>query len=148
MIAFPERAQALGQAHLSGELARLIGNDKMSLDFYRDWRPAWEFALQSASARPTCPPNLSRHRKGYFLNCCDSLAEGDALYAVLWPMLETWRQADIVLTDEPSQQETWLHFLSALGFTPNRKEDLLQTLDHFIDAGDTLLRDYRLSYGL
>lgn len=148
MIAFPERAQALGQAHLSGELARLIGNDKMSLELYRDWRPAWEHALQSASARPTCPPNLSRHRKGYFLNCCDALAEGDALHAVLWPMLETWRQADGVLADEPAQQETWLQFLSALDFVPERKEDLLQALDHFIDAGDNLLRDYRQNYGL
>ena len=148
MTAFPERAQALGQAHLSGELARLIGNDKISLDLYRDWRPAWEFALQSASARPTCPPNLSRHRKGYFLNACDALAEGDALHAVLWPMLETWRQADLVLADEPAQQESWLQFLSALDFTPERKEDLLQDLDHFIDAGDNILRDYRQNYGL
>jgi len=148
MIDFPGRAQALGQAPLSGDLARLIGNDKMSLQLYRDWRPAWEYALKSANAKPNCPPNLSRHRKGYYLNCCDALAEGDALYAVLWPMLETWRQADSLLINEPAQQETWLLFLSALDFVPERKEDLLQALDHFIDAGDDLLRDYRQEYGL
>lgn len=148
MIDFPGRAQALGQAALSGELARLIGNEKMNQDLYRDWRPAWEFALQSASAKPNCPPNLSRHRKGYFLNCCDAMAESGALHAALWPMLETWRQADLFLADDPAQQENWLSFLSALGFAPERKEDLLQALDHFIDSGDHILEDFCQNYGL
>ena len=148
MLAFPERAQALGQAQLSGELARLIGNDNISQTLYQDWRPAWENAVLSASAKPAFPPNLSRHRKGYFLNCCDAMAQGGALHAVLWPLLETWRQAAAVLADEPAQQEAWLQFLSVLGFTPDRKEDMLQDLDHFLDAGETILIDYRQTYGL
>jgi len=59
-----------------------------------------------------------------------------------------WRQAEGVLADDPAQQETWLQFLSALDFVPEHKEDLLQALDHFIDAGDNILTDYRQNYGL
>ena len=46
------------------------------------------------------------------------------------------------------QGEAWLQFLSVLGFTPDRKEDMLQDLDHCLDAGETILIDYRQTYGL
>lgn len=148
MIAFPERAQAIGRAALSGELARLIRHENMNHQLYQEWRPAWEFAFQRAGARPNCPPNLSRHRKGYFINCCDILAEGDALHAVLWTMLETWRQSAAILADDNAQQEAWLQFLAALDFVPEQKEELLHALDHFIDSSDNVLDEFKMAYGL
>lgn len=66
LLDFPARAEAVNQMPLVGDLARLIGNDKISVDFYNQWRPVWETRLVECSQSPHCPPNLHKARKAYF----------------------------------------------------------------------------------
>jgi len=156
LLDFPARAEAVNQMPLVGDLARLIGNDKISVDFYNQWRPVWETRLVECSQSPHCPPNLHKARKAYFLDCCDALAQSDNLFAVLWPMTVTWRQiaqCSRVGLDEDDTTETeattdWLSFASQIGFEPAQKNIKIRELGHFIEKVQNILEDYQREFGL
>jgi len=147
MLAFTSRAEALENLPLVGELTRLLGNQNMTEDLFAEWRPIWEQTLDAANDQPDCPPNISKVRKAYFLQSVDAMSESGTLHAVLWPMIETWQQALSCLENEKYHQN-WHRFLEELGFSPDRRDDLLTNLDHFIDQAEHLLEDYKNSYNL
>lgn len=148
MLDFPARAAAIEHLSLTGDLARLIGNEAMSDEVYAEWRPAWEQALISAGKTPNCPADLFPARKAYYLNCCDALVEANASHAALWPLLQTWQQAADVLANNPAQQETWISFLAVLGFSEANQEKALVQLDQFIDQSELVLAEWKNRYNL
>ena len=147
MLDFTTRAEALERLPLVGDLTRLLGNENMNEDLFKEWRQVWEETLAAANEQSDCPPNISKVRKAYFLQSVDAMAESGTLHAVLWPMLETWQQALICLEDEKHHQN-WQHFLDALDFPVEKREELLRDLDHFIDQAEHLLEDYKNEYNL
>lgn len=147
MLDFTTRAEALERLPLVGDLTRLLGNENMNEDLFKEWRPVWEGTLAAANEQSDCPPNISKVRKAYFLQSVDAMAESGTLHAVLWPMLETWQQALTCLEDEKHHQN-WQHFLDALDFQVEKREELLRDLDHFIDQAEHLLEDYKNEYNL
>ncbi len=158
MLDFPARAEAVNQLPLVGDLAHLIGNDFISDAFYQKWRPVWELRLEECSQSAQCPPNLHKARKSYFLDCCDALVESGSYHAILWPMLETWRQIELSLRDENSEisiesshsnaTEDWLTFAAEIGFSPDQKEAKTRELGHFIEKVNQTLELYQRDYGL
>lgn len=158
MLDFPARAEAVNQLALVGDLARLIGNESISEAFYEKWRPVWEFWLEECGQSPDCPPNLHKARKAYFLDSCDTLANSGNLHAVLWPMLETWRQIEICLrensdsgNDDPeikNASSDWLSFAKDIGFEPSQKEAKTKELGHYIEKVQQTLENYKRDFGL
>mgnify|MGYP001170195743 CR=1 FL=1 len=159
MLEFPARAEALNQLTLVGELAHLIGNDFMNETIYQEWRPVWENALDLISQEPDCPANLHKARKAYFLDCCDSLVENGSIHAVLWPILETWRQAEQYLRESPSDSESrsqaktvvsqdWLRFVQSIGFSVENKENKTKQLGRYIESINHALENWKREYGL
>ena len=147
MLNFATRAESLDRLPLVGELTRLLGNENMNEDLFKEWRPVWEETLDAANEQDDCPANISKVRKAYFLQSVDAMAESGTLHAVLWPMIETWQQALTCLESEKHHLR-WQSFLSELGFQEEQKEELLRDLDHFIDQSEHLLEDYRNQYNL
>jgi hypothetical protein len=147
MLDFTTRAETLERLPLVGDLTRLLGNENMNEDLFKEWRPVWEGTLAAANEQSDCPPNISKVRKAYFLHSVDAMAESGTLHAVLWPMLETWQQALTCLEDEKHHQN-WQYFLDALDFQVEKREELLRDLDHFIDQAEHLLEGYKNEYNL
>lgn len=147
MLDFTTRAEALETLPLVGDLTRLLGNENVSDSLFKEWRPVWEEALESANKHEDCQPNISKVRKAYFLQSVDAMAESGTLHAVLWPIFETWQQALTCLEDQDHHQD-WLGFLSALGFQEERRDILLRELDHFIDQAEHLLENYKSEFNL
>lgn len=147
MLDFTSRAETLEKLPLVGELTRLLGNENMNEDIFKEWLPVWEETLESANEQVDCPPNISKVRKAYFLQSVEAMAESGSLHAVLWPMIETWQQALTCLEDEESHQK-WQQFLAALGFQEEQRENLLSELDEFIDQAERLLEGYKNEFNL
>ncbi len=147
MLDFTNRAETLERLPLVGELTRLLGNENMNEDLFREWRKFWAENIEAANEMENCPPNIAKVRKAYFLQSIDAMAESGTLHAVLWPMLETWQQALTCLEDEEHHQR-WQEFLKALGFQKENKEELLSNVDQFIDQAERLLEDYKNEYNL
>ena len=147
MLDFTSRAETLERLPLVGELTRLLGNEYMNEDLFNEWRKVWEETLKAANEKDNCPPNISKVRKAYFLLSVNAMAESGTLHAVLWPMIETWQQALTCLEDEGHHQR-WQDFLKALGFEKDKREELLGTVDQFIDQAEGLLEDYKNEYNL
>ena len=147
MLNFTTRVEELNRLPLVGELTRLLGNENMTEELCKEWRPVWEQTLDAANDQDDCPPNISKVRKAYFLQSVDAMAESGTLHAVLWPMIETWQQALTCLEKEIHHQK-WQNFLQILAFQEENREDLLQELDHFIDQAEHLLEDYKNEYNL
>ena len=147
MLDFTSRAETLERLPLVGELTRLLGNEYMNEDLFNEWRKVWEETLKAANEKDNCPPNISKVRKAYFLLSVNAMADSGTLHAVLWPMIETWQQALTCLEDEGHHQR-WQDFLKALGFEKDKREELLGTVDQFIDQAEGLLEDYKNEYNL
>lgn len=158
MLDFPARAEAVDQLSLVGDLAHLLGNEYMSEAFYAKWRPVWENRLVECAQSPDCPPNLHKARKAYFLDSCDAMVEAGQLHAVLWPMLENWRQIEHCLREEANEDledegknsasEDWLNFADEIGFSPDQKDSKTRELGRFIEKVQQTLEDYKREYGL
>jgi len=147
MLDFASRAEFLERLPLVGELTRLLGNENMNEELFKEWRPVWEATLDASNDQDDCPVNISKVRKAYFLQSVDAMAESGTLHAVLWPMIETWQQALTCLEGEKHHQN-WQRFLESLGFQADLREDLLRDLDHFIGQAERLLEDYKNQFNL
>ncbi|MEA4811481.1 MAG: hypothetical protein VB108_02790 [Anaerolineaceae bacterium] len=148
LLDFPARAEALGQLPLVGDLNRLISADSGNEAVYKTWRPVWEGVLKAAAQHPHCPPNLSASRKAYFLAAADDMAQKGLAHASFWPMLETWRGAMHFLGDQETFEKDWHAFLAEIEFLPETKAHCSTQLDHFIDAGENALAEWKGRYGL
>ncbi len=148
LLEFPARAEALGKLELTGELLQLISRAPITTEILNTWRPVWENALTAAGKLPNCPPNLLPARKAYFVNSCAAMIESGTAHAALWPMVETWRQADQLLADDSAQQEAWQKFLEALDITQMEKDEQIERLDKFLDHAEAALESQKEEYGL
>ncbi|HNW94566.1 MAG TPA: hypothetical protein PKL60_00100 [Anaerolineaceae bacterium] len=148
LLDFPARAEALGKLELTGELLQIISRAPINTEILNTWRPVWENALSAASKLPDCPPNLLPARKAYFVNSCAAMLESGSAHAALWPMVETWRQANLLLSEDPAQQEAWQKFLEALEITPFDKDEQIERLDLFLDNAEAALAEMKAEYGL
>jgi hypothetical protein len=148
LLEFPARAEALGKLELTGELLQLISRVPITPDTFNSWRPVWENALTAAGKHPACPPNLLPARKAYFVNSAAAMVESGTAHAALWPMVETWRQAAQLLSEDIAQEEAWEEFLKTLEIAPAVKEEQIEKLDHFLDHAEAALADLKAEYGL
>ena len=148
LLDFPQRAEALGQLPLVGELNRLVSGEFGKHEVFNQWRPVWEACLSDLQKDSHCPPNLSAPRKAYFLNAVDAMADSGSVHAAFWPMIETWRGAIQVLGNDAGHEKNWHAFLADLGIKPELKPKASAQLDHFIEAGESLLTDWQSHYGL
>jgi len=148
LLDFPGRVEAFGQLNLAGDLNRLVSGDFGKADIYKKWRPLWEEVFDTVSKAPHCPPNLVPARKAYFFTAADAIADSGSTHAAFWPMLESWRGAIQVLTGEANYEADWHQFLADLGIRPETKAHCSSRLDAFIDAGETVLADWKARYGL
>ena len=147
MLDFTKRAEALELLPLVGELTRLLGNENMDEELYKQWQPIWLSALEAANKKPDCPVNNSKVRKAYFTQAIEAMAESGSLHATLWPLLETWQQA-LTCLDEAEHHQNWHSFLASLGFENDQQEDYLNALDHFIEQTEHILEEYKKEYNL
>jgi len=87
-------------------------------------------------------------RKAYFVNSAAAMVESGTAHAALWPMVETWRQAAQLLSEDIAQEEAWEEFLKTLEIAPAVKEEQIEKLDHFLDHAEAALADLKAEYGL
>lgn len=147
MLDFTTRTEALDRLPLLGDLTRLLGNENMNEAVFSEWHPVWVETLETANKETGCPPNISKVRKAYFMQSVEAMAESESFHAVIWPMIETWQQA-LTCIDDHHYHQLWQNFLEVLGFHTDKRDELLRTLDQFIDQGEHILEDFRNEYNL
>jgi hypothetical protein len=148
LIDFPERVVSLGKPELNLALLNLLSAKSLGRDEMLQWRDAWQAALQAVVTLPACPLNLHAYRKAYFLSAYDALIEGGTPNLAIWLLIETWSMAIRSLGKIHEIHQPWLDFLSALTFTNDEKPRHVDDLDHFLDAGEELLLDWKNRFGI
>lgn len=148
LLAFPERAAAVGMPDLYGHLLGLLGAGLAGADAVRGWIPAWTAAFDAAGALPGVSLRLHPYRKPYYERAFEALAAGEHPHTALWPLLFTWTLALRSLKDDRSHQAAWLEACQQLGLDPESREHSLAALDSFLDQVEETLDRWAAENGL
>jgi hypothetical protein len=148
LLAFPQRAQAVGQPDLYGRLLALLGAGQVEAGTMRGWLPAWGEAFDAAGQLPSAPLRLHPYRRLYFERAFEALLAGDTPHTALWPLLTTWTQALAALHGAPSYLEPWMAACRQLALTPEAREHSLSALDAFLDTVEEILDRWAQDNGI
>jgi hypothetical protein len=148
LLAFPARAEAVGQANLYGRLLGLLGANHVDAEAMRFWMPAWREAYEAASQLPTAPLALHPFRKLYYERAIEALLTSDHPHTALWPLLSIWTQALTALHETTSFQEPWQQACHSLLLGPDERESSLSALDAFLDSVEEILDRWAQENGI
>ncbi|HEX9012847.1 MAG TPA: hypothetical protein VF813_05005, partial [Anaerolineaceae bacterium] len=148
LLEFPQKAQAVGNPALYGQLLHLVGGGLVDADGARAWLPAWGEAFDAACHLPTVSPRLHPLRKLYYERAFDSLLGGETPQAALLPLLITWTSSLEALHGAPSYLTPWMEACQQLHLHPEERETSLCALDEFLDSVEELLDRWAQENGI
>jgi hypothetical protein len=128
---FPARADKLDNPDLIKGLLDIIAA-QLSVDFVREWLPAWESAFSTTGHRPL-DPRTHIARLGYYKGAVQALLESDFPLAAAWPMLWTWSLMATADQFSGENSRAWEKALTQLQLDPAGMPERLQALDRFLD---------------
>jgi hypothetical protein len=143
---FPLRAEAAGRSELYTDLMKLLGVDnlgKINLEqALTDWQKDFQAAAESGRADARIHPARLR----YYEKGIRTLWEGDVPSAAIWPLLQTWTLAAMVLPAE--QRDSWQTICTTLKLSGEAFGQRVDELDQFLDAVEILLEEASAANGL
>lgn len=146
MLQFQVRAAEAGVPGLSSGLVGLLGGNLVDAARLRQLLPDWESTFADASSRAHAHPSLQEPRLEYYRQAFVSLLGGDFPQAILWPLMNTWTRAAIVVP--PTHQAKWNAACETLGLNGSAFEQRLEGLDLFLDRVDEVLENKAAENGL
>jgi hypothetical protein len=85
-------------------------------------------------------------RLNYYKKCFEAMLGGDNPSVMLWPLLNTWTHAAVVLPEEKTQP--WQAACATLGLAGERFGERVEGLDQYLDELDILLDEIAQANGL
>jgi hypothetical protein len=148
LLAYPDRAQAVGQPDLYGRLLALVGAGRTDAETMSSWIPSWSEAFDAAGQVPSASLKLHPYRKLYYERAFEALLAGDAPQTALWPLLYTWTIALDALQSAPSFTDPWMDACRYLGLAAEERDHRLGMLDAFLDTVEEILDRWAQDNGI
>jgi len=146
LLGFPRKAEAVGRPGLFPGLLGLLGGPNVDAESMRLWLPAWQETM-AALPSSECPPRLHPDRHLYYLRAFEAILGMEEPRAVLWPLLNTWTQAMLVLPPDAPQQDAWRSAFQYLGLAGPEYTERLAALDAYLDLVEETLADWARESG-
>jgi hypothetical protein len=143
---FPARANKLENPELVKGLLDIIAA-QVTVDFVREWLPAWEAAFIAGGYKPV-EARVHIARLGYYKAAIQTLLESDFPLAAVWPMLFTWALAAETGNLTSEHKRAWAKALAQLKLDSSGMTERLDALDHFLDILEETLEQIVAKNGL
>ena len=144
MLEFPSRAETAQRIGMSDGLITLLGASDLDPAAIDAWLPAWKLAFESASENSRVDARIHQARLNYYEKAIKAMLAGEAPYAALWPLLQTWTLAVDVLPETG----VWSSACLQLGLVSDRFEEHVNGLDQYLDEVEILLDELATQHGL
>jgi hypothetical protein len=146
LVHFAARAEAAGRPGLYTDLMKLLGVEnlgKIDLDqVLANWQSDFQAAAESGRADVRIhPARLKYYEKGI-----RSLLDGEVPAAAIWPLLQTWTLAAMVLPQE--QRDAWRSVCTSLELSGGALGQRVEELDQFLDVVEILLDEIAEANGM
>lgn len=148
LIDFPQRAEAVGHAHLGVGLPALIGAGKVDAVAVRSWLPAWNAALTFAASQSEPATDFLPPRRAYFERALDALIDGGPPGAGLWILLYTWNAAVSIVSGVTDIEGAFDAALQQLDLTPPALPDRFNGLDAYLDSVEEVIEGWAAANGI
>jgi hypothetical protein len=138
LLAFPERAEAVGHRGLYNGLLGLLGGPTVEPDILHGWLPQWRAAFE-AIPREKAPPRLRPFRLNYYLRAFEAMLSSEAPLTLLWPLVNTWTQAARLLPGDTPAYTGWHNAAQHLGLLGEAFYERVAALDAYLDQVEETL---------
>jgi len=146
MLLYPDLAVHAGRPGLSVGLLGLLGATGLDMSITGSWLAEWESNFLAAYETGKADARIHPARLNYYKKCFEEMLASDTPHALLWPLLNTWTNAAVVLPEAESQ--AWREACETLGLVGERFSEHVEGLDHYLDELDILLEEYAQANGL
>jgi hypothetical protein len=147
LLLFPSRADAVGQPGLYRGLLGLLGAHQTDPDILTTWMPDWDLAYQTIPV-DKAPPRLHAERYLYYRQAFDKHIRGAYPHNVLWPLLNTWTRAILLIPTSSPAREAWEKAMGMLGFLGADFKERVAALDAYLDSVEEILDRYAQKSGI
>jgi len=146
LLMFPSLAEQANRPGLSAGLLGLLGAPGLEASTLEGWLPGWESMFVAAFETGKADPRIHTARLNYYKKCFEAMLGSDNPTVMLWPLLNTWTRAAVVLPAE--ECSAWQLACERLGLSGKRFMERVEGLDHFLDELDILLDEIAQANGL
>jgi hypothetical protein len=147
LLSFPERAEASGHPGLYNGLLGLIGGSTVDAEVLRSWLPRWRETFE-AVPREKATPRLRSFRLHYYLRAFEAMLSSDHPLNSLWPLVNTWTQACLLLDPEAPQRSAWQEAAGHLGLLGEAFHERVTGLDAYLDLVEETLDAWAQKNGI
>lgn len=146
LLLFPSLAEQANRPGLSVGLLGLLGASDVNASTLEGWLPEWESMFKAAFQSGKAAPRIHTARVNYYKKCFDAMLGSDDPTMLLWPLLNTWTRAAVVLSADETR--AWQAACDTLGLSGKRFVERVEGLDHYLDELDILLDEIAEANGL
>lgn len=146
LLLFPGLAEQAGRPGMSAGLLGLLGGAGLDSSTLEAFLPGWTAMFKAAFESGQADPRIHTARLNYYHRCFEAMLGGDNSTVMLWPLLNTWTFAAVVLP--AAQTQPWHEACAQLGLVGERFAERVQGLDHFLDEIELLLDEIAAANGL
>ena len=147
MITLDQRLQDLGTPDIYAALFGLLGCSEEIEIKHKAWIDAFEGDLAYLSNTTDAPPHLGACRQAYYVSSIKSLAHGKTPAYMVWPLLRTWLDIHLSLSQTSPGFDVWHDFLKTLNFSESVCQAKNRALDSFLDRIEILIESWTNTYG-
>lgn len=141
LLAFPERAEAIGEPGLYPGLVGLLTGGVEAAGAIQDWLPDWDADFMTINVSYEVPAALHKNRQAYYRRGFEEALSGEQPEAAVWPFIHTWTQMAQTM---PSQAESWSRAAEELGLIGPKFEQRLAGLDAYLDRVEEILENWQM----
>jgi hypothetical protein len=146
LLLLPSLAEQAGRPGLSVGFLGLLGGTDLDASTLEGWLPGWESMFKAAFETGKADVRIHPARLNYYKKCFEAMLGGDDPRVMLWPLLNTWTHAAVVLPEDETQP--WQAACAALGLAGERFGEHVEGLDQYLDELDILLDEIAQANGL
>ncbi len=146
LLRFPSLAEQAGRPGMSVGLMGLLGVTGLDTSTLEGWLPEWASMFKAAFETGKAEARIHTARSNYYKKCFEAMLGSDNPTVMLWPLLNTWTHAAIVLPE--GEIAPWQAACNRLGLAGERFVERVQGLDHYLDELDILLDEFAAANGL
>lgn len=143
---FANRAEAIERPELYTDLMKMVGADYFSSLRIQENLADWQRDFLAAAESGKADLRIHSARLKYYEKGILALLEGEVPATALWPLLQTWTLAAMVLPKD--ERAGWQFTCAALKLGKDAFEKRVEDLDQFLDEVEILLDEVAKVNGL
>lgn len=142
-----ERLEILGVPEIWTGFCGLLGCLNLIAIDKQNWLAAFEEDFTHLAELASYPVHLSACRHAYYTRGFRSLAESDDPSSFIFPLIRTWLDIQLALSQPSPRLNAWLTLIEGLNLTENVHKTKIEALDAYLDNLEVLIEDWAEVYG-